>query len=175
MESEPIPINQAEVVSRRRFAVRSIYGLGAVMGLAFSAPAAMYIFTPPGSKHETGWVDAGSTAELHAGTPQQGPVLRVRSDGWEIRTEKESAWVVKNADGSVTAFSPRCTHLGCAYRWEKDAHKFVCPCHGSTFSITGQVVSGPAPRPLDRFQVKIDADRLWLGDMVAADTTKRKT
>jgi len=164
-----------ESVSRRGFTVRAIYGLASVMGLALSAPAAMYIFAAPKSKKETGWVDAGNIAELHPGAPQQISVLRLRVDGWKIRTEKDTAWIVKKGDGTLTAFSPRCTHLGCAYRWQKDADKFVCPCHGSTFSITGEVISGPASRPLDRFQTKVEGSQLWLGDVEASGTSKRNT
>jgi len=167
LATEPQPI------SRRNFNVRAIYGLASLMGLALSAPAAMYIFATPKSKTETGWVDAGNVTDLRPGAPQQVSVLRLRVDGWKIRTERDTAWIVKNGNGTLTAFSPRCTHLGCAYRWEPGADKFVCPCHGSTFSINGDVISGPAPRPLDRFQIKIEGNRLWLGDIEAADRSKQ--
>lgn len=166
-------VETSETISRRNFTVRAIYGLASIMGLALSAPAAMYIFATPKSKRQTGWVDAGTVADLRPGAPQQISVLRLRVDGWKTRTEKDTAWVVKNTDGTLTAFSPRCTHLGCAYRWDAGGDKFVCPCHGSTFSITGKVTSGPAPRPLDRFQTKIEGDRLWLGDVQGADPSKR--
>jgi menaquinol-cytochrome c reductase iron-sulfur subunit len=166
---------EPEPVSRRSFTVRAIYGLASTIGLALSAPAAMYIFATPKSKKQTGWVDAGNIADLNPGSPQQIPVLRLRVDGWKIQTEKDTAWIVKNKDGSLTAFSPRCTHLGCAYRWEMTADKFVCPCHGSTFSIRGEVISGPASRPLDRIQIKIEGNRLWLGDLEAKDRSKQDT
>ncbi len=162
-ETEP------ELMSRRALTVRTIYGLASIMGLALSAPAAMYVFTPAKSKKETGWVDAGSVNDLRSGAPQEIPILRIRVDGWKIRTERDTTWVLKNADGAVTAFSPRCTHLGCAYRWDAARGNFLCPCHGSSFSTTGAVIAGPAPRPLDRYEVKIEGNRLWLGQIQKID------
>ena len=84
-------------------------------------------------------------------------------DGWKINSEKGTAWVVKTAEGKVIAFSPICTHLGCAYHWDANKTEFVCPCHGSDFAIDGKVLSGPAPRPLDRYEVKVENSRVWLG------------
>ncbi len=58
---------------------------------------------------------------------------------------------------------PICTHLGCAYHWDDPSHTFICPCHTSVFSIDGKVLSGPAPRPLDRYMTKIDDGKLEIG------------
>jgi len=59
-------------------------------------------------------------------------------------------------DGSFLAISRTCTHLGCSVPWDEEQHKFICPCHGSTFSLTGEVLTTPAPRPLDTFPVRIE-------------------
>lgn len=59
-------------------------------------------------------------------------------------------------DGSFLAISRTCTHLGCSIPWDAKQGKFVCPCHGSTFSPTGEVLSAPAPRPLDIYPVRIE-------------------
>lgn len=59
-------------------------------------------------------------------------------------------------DGSFLAMSRTCTHLGCSIPWDEKQHKFICPCHGSTFSLTGEVLTAPAPRPLDTFPVRIE-------------------
>jgi menaquinol-cytochrome c reductase iron-sulfur subunit len=69
---------------------------------------------------------------------------------------------VKKDNSDVTAFSPQCTHLGCGYRWDDAERKFKCPCHRSVFDLNGAVLSGPAPRPLDRLPVKIENGRLFV-------------
>ncbi len=46
-------------------------------------------------------------------------------------------------------FSPICPHLGCAVKWVADTSRFVCPCHGSEYSLQGAHLAGPAPRGLD--------------------------
>jgi glycine/D-amino acid oxidase-like deaminating enzyme/nitrite reductase/ring-hydroxylating ferredoxin subunit len=56
----------------------------------------------------------------------------------------------RNEDGSLYAVSTRCTHLYCQVRWNRAERSWDCPCHGSRFSPDGQVIDGPAVRPLDR-------------------------
>jgi len=86
-------------------------------------------------------------------------------DGRKVTSEKSTAWVVKVADNQAVAFSPQCTHLGCAYHWDEGNKNFLCPCHTSTFDMEGKVLSGPAPRPLDRFQVRVEGTKLLIGDL----------
>jgi len=59
-------------------------------------------------------------------------------------------------DGSFLALSRTCTHLGCSVPWDEEKNQFVCPCHGSTFDLTGEVLTAPAPRPLDTYPVRIE-------------------
>lgn len=149
--------------SRRVFGYAVIYGLGALIGAALAIPAALYLFLPPKTRKQESWVEAGDLSQLQPGAPEEMTFRRIHIDGWKIYSEKGTAWVVKTADGKVLAFSPICTHLGCAYHWDAGKGEFLCPCHGSEFSIDGAVISGPAPRPLDRFEIKVENARLWLG------------
>ena len=59
-------------------------------------------------------------------------------------------------DGGFLALSRKCTHLGCTVPWSSKEMKFVCPCHASAYDIRGEVVSAPAPRPLDLHPVYIE-------------------
>ena len=60
------------------------------------------------------------------------------------------------SDGSFLALSKSCTHLGCSVPWDGEKNKFICPCHGSTFDLQGNVLTAPALRPLDYFPVFIE-------------------
>lgn len=60
--------------------------------------------------------------------------------------------VVNTGDG-YRAFSAVCTHLGCVVKWKKGRRQFFCPCHGARFDLEGEVMGGPAPRPLAKLEV----------------------
>jgi cytochrome b6-f complex iron-sulfur subunit len=65
-------------------------------------------------------------------------------------------YVSRLEDGSLLALWQRCTHLGCTVPWREDEGLFHCPCHSSLFDRTGEVLGGPAPRPLDLFSVRLE-------------------
>jgi|SRR5579872_4295587 len=150
---------------RRGFFLTIVYGLWAAMGAALSVPAAIYLFLPPKLRRETEWTDAGDVARMVPDSPVEMVFRRNRTDGWRILSEKSTAWAVKLDNGEIIALAPQCTHLGCAYHWDEPKKQFLCPCHTSVFSIDGKVISGPAPRPLDRFNVKVENNKLMLGDI----------
>lgn len=161
MTQEQIPIN----ADRRAFLENTIYSLLSIMAGAAGVASAMYLFSPPKNRDRVTWTDVGEIPDLISDVPKQITFERNRVDGWQTISRKETAWVVERADQSLTVFAPSCTHLGCAYHWESKRDMFVCPCHGSAFSRTGQVVTGPAVRPLERYEVKRVGSRLWLGPL----------
>lgn len=65
-------------------------------------------------------------------------------------------WVVKNTE-RLFVIRAVCTHLGCTPDWKASENKFKCPCHGSGYDSEGVNFEGPAPRPMDRAKVSIDA------------------
>jgi menaquinol-cytochrome c reductase iron-sulfur subunit len=128
----------------------------------------------PGKVRKKGdWIEVGDVGRLSPGVPVELTFRRNRIDGWKVISEKSTAWVVKTGDNQVTAFGPQCTHLGCAYHWEADKKNFLCPCHTSIFTIDGKVASGPAPRPLDRYETRIDGAKLLLGKLHPASTGQK--
>ena len=78
--------------------------------------------------------------------------------GVDTRFQQSSRiWVVRDAQGIYVLFA-KCTHLGCTPDWKETDSKFKCPCHGSGFDMEGVNFEGPAPRPLDRVYVELDAE-----------------
>jgi cytochrome b6-f complex iron-sulfur subunit len=66
-------------------------------------------------------------------------------------------WVTKTSDRIFVIYA-RCTHLGCTPDWKASENKFKCPCHGSGYDSEGINFEGPAPRPMDRAKVELDAE-----------------
>jgi menaquinol-cytochrome c reductase iron-sulfur subunit len=153
-------------VSRRRFYAVAIQGFGAVITAALAIPATLYLLLSPKSKKKgSQWVEAADLTQIQASRPEEVVFRRTRVDGWRVFTEKTTAWVVKNGDLDVVAFAPQCTHLGCAYHWDDQAKNFICPCHTSAFGVDGKVLTGPAPRALDRYETRVDNGKLLLGSI----------
>jgi cytochrome b6-f complex iron-sulfur subunit len=72
-------------------------------------------------------------------TPNGGPVILIRTDAT-----------------TVAALSDICTHAGCGVTYQAARGELVCPCHGSIFSLTGQVLRGPALTPLKVYSATLD-------------------
>jgi cytochrome b6-f complex iron-sulfur subunit len=79
---------------------------------------------------------------------------------------RDKFYLARLEDGGFLALSRKCTHLGCTVPWSSKDMKFVCPCHASVYDIRGDVVSAPAPRPLDLHHVFIE------NNVVKVDTNK---
>ena len=141
----------------RRFFLR-LFGIGAILvtaWVAFSAACAVAlagtvrfmfpnVLTEPPSKFKIG-------------SPGDYPPESV-STKWKA---KFGIWVVNttyNGQQEVYALRTVCTHLGCTPNWLDTERKFKCPCHGSGFYVTGINFEGPAPRPLERYAIRLAED-----------------
>jgi cytochrome b6-f complex iron-sulfur subunit len=65
----------------------------------------------------------------------------------------EKIFVFRDREKGFAVASAVCTHLGCTVGYFQNDERFHCPCHGSMFASDGSVVHGPAPRPLEWFEV----------------------
>ena len=66
-------------------------------------------------------------------------------------------YVRRDAAGTFSAFSSRCTHLGCTVDWDGHRRQYVCPCHHGVYDEAGKHLSGPPPKPLRKLLTRVDA------------------
>jgi menaquinol-cytochrome c reductase iron-sulfur subunit len=158
-----MPQDQLQQPTRRTFYVALVNLLGAAAAAVIAIPAAVYLLFRPKSPGAGTMVEVANLADLENGVPQEVVFTRTRVDGWKATKEKTTTWVVKNGPQSAVAFSPQCPHLGCIYHWEDDSGAFRCPCHSSAFGVDGKVLAGPAPRPLDRYDSRVEGGKLLIG------------
>jgi menaquinol-cytochrome c reductase iron-sulfur subunit len=151
---------------RRHFLVGTIYTLSTVISGALGGISALYLLQPPTPKDESQWSRVGDISQLIPAVPLKVTFRRTHMEGWKRVTDADSAWIVRDSHDDLIAFAAQCTHLGCPYHWEAKRNAFVCPCHGSVFSKAGDVVVGPANRPLDRYHVKLQGSDLSIGPLI---------
>jgi cytochrome b6-f complex iron-sulfur subunit len=114
----------------------------ATLGLArFMFPN---ILTEPPSKFKVGFKDAFGNDKVDTRFTSQFGV-------WVVNAEYQG-------QRSIFALKTVCTHLGCTPNWLEAEQKYKCPCHGSGFYKDGINFEGPAPRPLERYAIKIADD-----------------
>jgi len=148
--------------SRRGFLRLATGMISAILGLLLGIPFVAALIAPTYRKSQSPYAKVRDVGRL----PQEQPVsLRFQfqsTDGFIAQMETHEVWVVKHSDSDLTVFSPICTHLGCHYDWVASRQEFVCPCHNSFFSITGKVLAGPSPRPLDTLPYRIESGVLYV-------------
>jgi glycine/D-amino acid oxidase-like deaminating enzyme/nitrite reductase/ring-hydroxylating ferredoxin subunit len=87
------------------------------------------------------WLGGAEGKSLTALKKGEGKILHL--DGRKVAA-------YRNPDGDVTLCSPICTHMKCIVSWNDAERTWDCPCHGSRFKPTGEVISGPAEEPLEK-------------------------
>ncbi|HDY89067.1 MAG TPA: Rieske (2Fe-2S) protein [bacterium] len=71
---------------------------------------------------------------------------------------KPKVLIFRENEGYFYAISSICTHLGCIVRWIPEENKLRCPCHGSQFNKQGDVIGGPAPKPLQHIAITLTSE-----------------
>lgn len=155
MPPSPSPELSPPSAGRRRALVLFINGAVAAIGGGLGALLGAFVLRPAAKAAKERWVRAASLVELTPGTPVPRVLSVPRLDGWYRERVRQTVFLVREGD-QVRALSATCTHLGCQVRWDRDARRFLCPCHGGAYNARGQVLEGPPPRPLDTVDVRVD-------------------
>jgi cytochrome b6-f complex iron-sulfur subunit len=137
------PDTPGRQVPRRGF-LDTVLGLGFFStAVSFLYPVWRYIIPPASAEPATESVVAGKITEFK---PNSGTVLKFGT---------KPAILIRSTDGQFRAFTAVCTHLSCTVQYKGDTSQLWCACHNGFYDMSGQVVAGPPPRPLDEFKVNL--------------------
>jgi menaquinol-cytochrome c reductase iron-sulfur subunit len=150
-------------ISRRGFVAGVVGILGAIIGAIIGIPAIAYLIAPALERTRSDeWVPLGPVEDLPLGEPTLFSFTRTRQVGWERSATSYGVYATKLRNGEFDIFSNVCTHLSCRVSWKEEQGEFICPCHDGHFAKDGSIVSGPQPRPLDRFEHKVEDGTLMI-------------
>lgn len=153
-------------INRRQFLGVATWSLGGLIGVIMGIPAIAYILGPAlAKKEDSDWMRLGSINKVELGIPTLFKVKMEHQTGWIVEAQEHSIFVLSENGRDFIAMSNICTHLGCRVRWIAEKEVFLSPCHNGVFDKQGYVISGPPPRPLDRYEVKIEGDQLFVGKL----------
>lgn len=149
--------------SRRDFMAFTTWAIGGVISLAMGIPAVAYVIGPALKARENQeWIRIGSAAKVELNNPTLFKTKIQKQTGWIINETELSIYVLTENGRDYVAMSNVCTHLACRVRWIDDQSQFFCPCHNAVFDKKGEVLDGPPPRPLSRYEVKVEDGQLFV-------------
>jgi len=139
--------------------------LGTIIGAVIGLPVIGYIISPALKRQESeAWIPAGPLENYPIGVPILFSFTRTKLNGWERTVNSYGVYVLRKseAENDVLALSNVCTHLSCRVTFNDGRQEYLCPCHDAQFTIDGEVAGGPPPRPLDRYETKVEEGTLSL-------------
>ena len=136
-------------MQRRKFLKSILAGLGAITAVVLGYPVIRYI--SPRKAAAVAEKVAINKADLPTGAAV------------EITYNDTPVIVINRRGKGYAALSRVCTHFGCLVGYDKDQERLICPCHAGVFTLEGTVVSGPPPRPLERFPIEVEGDKIYIG------------
>lgn len=155
-ENEP----QKRALDRRRFVVRASIALSALGAALVGVPFVGFLFAPLVRRVPRLWRPVGRVEDFPVGGTVEVSFEDSSSLPWAGVSGRTAAWLRRHSADEFIAFAVNCTHLGCPVRWLPDADLFMCPCHGGVYYSDGRVASGPPPKALTRYPVRVHEGRV---------------
>ncbi len=133
----------------RRTMLSWLLGGGAFASMAsFLYPVIRFLNPPAVTEAAVNEVDAGKVQDLK---PNSGKIVKFGN---------KPALLVRVSDTEWKAFSAVCTHLNCTVQYRDSTRQIWCACHNGTYDMSGRVVSGPPPNPLEEYAVNLRGDEV---------------
>jgi Rieske Fe-S protein len=128
----------------RRNLIRWILGGGfAASVVSFLYPALKFMNPPDVPEAVVNETSVGKVGEFKANA------------GRIVKFGSRPVLLIRVSEGEWRAFSAMCTHLNCTVQYQETSHQIWCACHNGFYDLNGRVVSGPPPRPLDEYTVRV--------------------
>lgn len=151
-------------MDRRTFLDRAASLIHAVIAACAVIPGVRFLVgTRRGREGDAAFVRTIRLRDLPSGAPAR---VKIRMAEWDAYIHHPpgpvgAVWLLRESDEALEA-APKvrcwqtiCPHLGCAIDYEPSRHAFVCPCHASEFTKTGEPEFGPSPRPMDELACRV--------------------
>ncbi len=173
MSKEPVATTEASPVEQRRNFVAEVSSLiiGGLVGLVPVLAGMVFALNPLIRKPATAEGEGDGFRKITNlssvpgdGTPQIFKVVGTKVDAWTTYPETElGAVYLRMKDGKVECFNARCPHLGCTVGYKPDQQVYICPCHDSSFTVSGERNNEIPPRSLDALDVDIrNETEVWV-------------
>lgn len=137
-----------EISGRRRF-TQILLGGGLTASIAsFLYPVLRYLVPPV-------------VADLGGDEVEAAKIGDLKPNGSKIfRFGNRPALLLMTPEGEYRALSAVCTHLSCTVQYRNDLHEIWCACHNGLYDVNGRNISGPPPRPLEAFDVRVSGEEI---------------
>lgn len=133
----------------RRTALSWLLGGGVAASLgSFFYPVVRFLNPPEIAEAAVDEVSGGKVQDLK---PNSGKIVKFGN---------KPALLVRVSDNEWKAFSAVCTHLNCTVQYRDSTRQIWCACHNGTYDLGGRVVSGPPPKPLQEYAVRVRGDEV---------------
>jgi Rieske Fe-S protein len=134
---------------KRRSLLSWLLGGGVAASLAsFFYPVVRFLNPPYITEAPVDEVSGGKVDDLK---PNSGKIIKFGN---------KPALLVRVSETEWKAFSAVCTHLNCTVQYQDTTHLIWCACHNGMYDLTGRVVSGPPPKPLEEYAVRVRGDEV---------------
>ena len=142
-------------INRREFIKGATTIIGGLITAVIGIPTIAYLIDPALRESvKEAWIPVGKLQDMPVGRPTPFSFTQVQVNGWERTSTSHGGFVIRKSEDpdDLLILNSMCTHLACTVNWSETDQVYLCPCHDAKFGQQGEVLGGPPPRPLGRYE-----------------------